>query len=398
MIDRERMTAFVLALMRTDSLSKDEAAVAQIICEALRETGAEVRLDDAGRAVGGNAGNVIARLPSTDPSAAPLMLCAHMDTVTPGVGVKPARDDGRIRADGTTVLGGDDKSGVAVIVEVLRVLAEQRLPHGDIEAVFTICEETGLLGAKHLDVSSLRSREALVLDAPTPVELVVRAPAADRFEFVVHGLESHAGMAPELGISAVRVAAEAIAAMPLGRVDEITTSNVVIAEGGGPVNVVPNRCVIRGESRSHDVARLEAATSAIRRALQDAASRHAVTTNGKTVRAWIEERCEREYEAMNVPVDAPIVNLLGDAARDLGRPLRTVTIGGGSDANVFNARGISAAILGTGMREIHTVNEWLDLEDFYACAELVLRALTLRASMAEGAVQDGVSVPQRASA
>jgi tripeptide aminopeptidase len=366
--------------------------------EAVRETGADVRVDDAGRAVGGNSGNVIARLPATGSSAAPLLLCAHMDTVTPGAGVKPTREDGRIRSDGTTILGGDDKSGVAVIVEVLRVLAEQRPPHGEIEAVFTICEEAGLLGAKHIDVSSLRAREALVLDAPTPRELVVKAPAADRFEFVVHGLESHAGMAPEAGISAVRVAAEAIAAMPLGRVDEITTSNVVIAEGSGPINVVPNRCVIQGEARSHDVARLEAAMSAIRRAVQDAASRHVVTVRGKTVRAWIEERCEREYDAMNVPVDAPIVKLLSDAARDLGRPLHTVTIGGGSDANVFNARGIPAPILGTGMREIHTVNEWLDLEDFYACAELVMRAVTLRAGKGAGQLEGRVPASERASA
>jgi len=398
MIDRERMTTFVLALMRTDSHSKDEAAVAQLVCEALRAAGADVRVDDAGRAVGGNSGNVIARLPATDPSAAPLLLCAHLDTVTPGAGVKPAREDGRIRSDGTTILGGDDKSGVAVIVEVLRVLAELRPPHGEIEAVFTICEEAGLLGAKHLDVSFLHSREALVLDAPASTQLVVKAPAADRFEFVVHGLESHAGMAPEAGISAVRVAAEAIAAMPLGRIDEITTSNVVIAAGNGPINVVPNRCVIQGEARSHDVARLEAAMSAIRRALQDAASRHVVTVRGKTVRAWIEERCEREYDAMNVPVDAPIVKLLSDAARDLGRPLHTVTIGGGSDANVFNARGIPALILGTGMREIHTVNEWLDLEDFYACAELVMRAVTLRASRGAGQLEGRVPASERASA
>ena len=383
MIDRERMTAFAETLMRTDSLSRDERAVAQIVSKALGEIGAEVRADDAAQAVGGNSGNVIARLPAKESSAAPLMLCAHMDTVTPGRGIKPIRENGRIRSDGSTILGGDDKSGVAVIVEVMRVLAEQRLPHGDIEAVFTICEEAGLLGAKHLDLAALRSREALVLDAPASDELVVRAPAADRFEFIVHGLEAHAGMAPELGISAVRVAAEAIAAMPLGRIDAITTSNVVIVEGGEAVNVVPNRCVIRGEARSHDAERLQEVMGAIRRALFDAATQHAVMVGGKTVRAWIEERCEREYEAMDVPLDAPIVQLVANAARDCGRSLRTVTIGGGSDANIFNARGLPAAILGTGMREIHTVNEWLDLEDFGACADVVLRAVTLRAGVSK---------------
>jgi tripeptide aminopeptidase len=380
MIDRERMTSFVMELMRTDSLSKEEDKVAALLASTLREIGAEVRVDDAGSDIGGTTGNVIARLPGTCPSVPPLLLNSHMDTVPPGRGVKPLREDGRIRSDGTTILGGDDKSGVAVIVEVLRTLRDRALPHGDIEVAFTICEEIGLLGAKHLDLSGLRAREALVLDAASPAELVVKAPSADRFEFTVHGLATHAGMAPEQGISAVRVAAAAIAAMPLGRIDAQTTSNVIITQGGTAVNVVPDRCVIAGEVRSHDNAKLDAVTSAIRRSLQDAAAAATVTIGSTTTRAWIEERCEREYVAMDVAASEPLVTLVLAAARALNKPMRTVTIGGGSDANVFNAKGMPAVILGTGMREIHTVNEWLDLGDFYTCAELVLQALTLRAA------------------
>jgi len=379
MIDRERMTEFVLDLMRTDSLSRQEGTIAAKLASALRELGADVRIDDAGQAVGGTSGNVVALLPGTV-QAPPLLLNSHMDTVAPGNGVKPSREDGRIRTDGTTILGGDDKSGVAAIVEVLRTLKQRGLPHGDVEVAFTICEEVGLLGAKHLDISSLRSREALVLDAPNPSQHVLRAPSADRFEFIIHGLAAHAGMAPETGISAVRVAAEAILAMPLGRIDEQTTSNVVVVEGGAATNVVPDRVVIRGEARSHDDASLDRTTSAIRRAVQDAAAGASIVLNGKPVHAWVEERCEREYERMAVPEDAPIVALMKRTARELNRTIETVTIGGGSDANVFNAKGLPAVILGTGMRDIHTVGEWLDLNDFYACAELVLRAITLRAA------------------
>ncbi|MBV8170500.1 MAG: M20/M25/M40 family metallo-hydrolase [Candidatus Eremiobacteraeota bacterium] len=354
--------------------------MADLAAQALRDAGAQVRFDDAGTAVGGAVGNIVALLPGTKPGVAPLLLNAHMDTVPPANGVKPQREDGKIRSDGTTILGGDDKSGVAVVVEVVRTLKERAVAHGDIEIAFTICEEIGLLGAKALDIASLRSREALVLDAPSPAELVVKAPSADRFEFVVHGVAAHAGMAPENGISAVRVAAEAIAAMPLGRVDAQTTSNVIVAYGGDAVNVVPDRCVVRGEVRSHDAAALDATTAAIRRSLQDASARASISLNGSPARAWIEERCEREYTAMDVPLDAPIVELMLGAARDLDLPLKAVTIGGGSDANVFNARGVPAVILGTGMREIHTVHEWLDLSDFYTCADLVLRALTRRAA------------------
>lgn len=375
MIDRERMTGFFLELVKIDSHSREERDVAERLLRELASLDVPARIDEAAAAVGGNSGNVVGRLPGNAPGAPPLLLSAHMDTVPPGKGVKPVREDGRIRSDGTTVLGGDDKSGLAVIIEVLRALRERQVPHGDVEIAFTICEEAGLLGAKHLDLAAFAARQAIVLDSPYSTTLFTRAPAADRFEFVVHGLEAHAGVAPESGISAVRVAAEAIAAAPLGRVDEQTTANLVIVEGGGPTNVVPNRCVVRGESRSLDEARLDEQTAAIRRCFQTAAARATATVDGKLNRAWIEERCERDYHSMHVPDDAAVTQLVLRTARALGRDLRTASIGGGSDCNVLVRRGIPAVNLGTGMRNIHTVNEWLDLDDFYACGELALQCV-----------------------
>jgi tripeptide aminopeptidase len=379
MINRERMTDVVLDLVRIDSHSKEEKDVAAYLIRALGEIGCEVRVDDAGEKVGGNTGNVIARLPSTAPGAAPLLLSAHMDTVPPGKGVKPVRETDRIRTDGTTILGGDDKSGLAIILEVLRVAKEREIAHGELEIAFTICEEIGLLGAKHLDAGALNARRGFVLDSNDASLLFTRAPSADHFEFTIHGLESHAGVAPELGISAVRVAAEAIASMPLGRIDPQTTSNVVIVEGGGATNVVPNRCVVRGESRSLDDGRLDETTAAIRRSFQDAAARHTAMVDGKLRRAWVEEKSERDYESMAVPDDAPIVQLLLRAATAAGTSLQTASIGGGCDANVFNRRGIQSVNFGTGMRDIHTVNEWLDLRDFYTSADVVLECIKLTA-------------------
>ena len=194
MIDPERMTETVLQLVRIDSHSKEEKDVATYVARALREAGCEVRVDDAGTKVGGNTGNVIGRLAGTKPDAPPLLLSAHMDTVTPGKGVRPVRKDGRILTDGTTILGGDDKSGVAIILEVIRSLRGATFPHGDIDVVFSICEEIGLLGAKHFDVSSIRSQRAIVLDSTDASSLFTRAPSSDHFEFVVHGLEAHAGI------------------------------------------------------------------------------------------------------------------------------------------------------------------------------------------------------------
>jgi tripeptide aminopeptidase len=382
MINRERMTDAVLDLVRIDSHSKEEKDVAVYLVRALSDAGCEVRVDDAGAKVGGNTGNVIARLPANTADAAPLLLSAHMDTVAPGRGVKPVRETERIRTDGTTILGADDKSGLAVILEAVRAVGEHSLPHGELEIAFTICEEIGLLGAKHLDMTSFKARRGFVLDSTHASLLFTRAPSSDRFEFTVHGLEAHAGMAPESGISAVRIAAEAIAAMPLGRIDPQTTSNVIIVEGGAATNVVPNRCVVRGEARSLTDERLDEVTASIRKCFQDAAARAAIESGGKRVRAWVEETCEREYESMAVADDAPIVRLLVRAAEASGKAVKTASIGGGSDANVFNRRGVQTVNFGTGMREIHTVNEWLDLNDFYTCADVVLECIKLNAGLA----------------
>ncbi len=267
-----------------------------------------------------------------------------------------------------------------MILEVLRTLHERSVPHGTIEVAFTVCEEIGLLGAKNLDFSALTAKDAIVLDSSNASELVTQAPSADRFTFTVHGLEAHAGMCPENGISAVRVAATAIAAIPLGRVDALTTSNVVIVDGSTAVNVVPNRCVVRGEVRSLDDSRLDQVMRTIRGAFDDAAASATITLNGQRKRAWIEERCEREYHSMRIPSDAPIVRLVVESARSAGTTVETITIGGGSDANVYNRHGITSVNLGTGMRDIHTVNEWIDLEDFYRCAEIVLACVKERAA------------------
>ena len=379
-MQRERMIEEFLALVRIDSQSRSERLVADRLVPALRELGCDVRIDDAGAAVGADVGNVIARMPATAPDAPPVLLSAHMDTVPPGNGVKPVRMPDRIKTDGTTVLGGDDKSGIAVIMEVLRTLKEREIRHGEIDIVFSICEEIGLLGAKHLDAKAFRSKQAVVLDSPHATLCVTQAPSADRFEFTVHGLAAHAGVAPETGISAVRVAAQAIAAMPLGRIDAQTTSNVVIARGGEATNVVPDVCVIRGEARSLDDASLDRTTASIRRCFQEAAANATATAAGALHRAWVEERCEREYESMNVPASAPVVRALMAAAKAAGAELSTASIGGGSDANVFNRRGIEAANLGTGMRAIHTLDEWLDLEDFFRCADVVFEFVRSQAA------------------
>jgi len=379
-INRDRLKNFLIELIKIDSLSRHELDVAVRLQRELEELGAEVTIDNAGEMVGGNVGNLIAKFPSTAPASQPLLLSAHMDTVVPGEGIVPILDGDVLRSDGTTVLGGDDKSGVAIICEVLRVIKENAIPCSAIDVVFTICEEAGLIGAKCLDVKALRASTGLVLDSDSVGFLFTRAPAANRMEFRVHGLEAHAGVCPEKGINAIKVAADGIAQMKLGRIDDETTANIGLVEGGMAVNIVPNRVILKGEARSHDPDKLMRQTEHMQHCLEAAAAKYMLELDGKRYQARIESKVERDYDRMAVPESAPIVQLVHSAARNLNLEVKTGATGGGCDANVLNQKGLVVANLGTGMREIHTVNEWLDLKDLYLSAQIVLEIVKLNAS------------------
>ena len=369
-----------LDLVRIASVSKREGNVAKRLTAILEGMGARVQVDDAGDRVGSDTGNLVARFPGTAPDVAPFLLCGHMDTVPPADTVRPVVDGDIIRTDGTSVLGGDDKAGIVAILEAVRLLRERRIAHGPIDVLFTICEELGLLGAKQFDVGRLRARTGLVLDCDGVHELITRAPAANRLQFSVHGLEAHAGLAPEEGISAVQVAAEAIAAMRLGRVDATTTANVGRIEGGLASNIIPNHVVLRGETRSLTLEGLERQTRHMLECVERAASRYSVVVAGRTHTARVEARVVRDYEPLAVADDTRIVRLVRGAAERLSKPFRTRATGAASDANVFAARGVEVANLGCGMRQIHTVNEWVDVNDIVATTELLVETVRLHAA------------------
>lgn len=379
MIDRDRLKTLLIELLKIDSLSRKERAIAMRLKQELEQLGGSVWIDDAGEQVGGSVGNLIAHFRGTVPDADPILLSAHMDTVVPGEGVVPLFEGNILRSDGRTVLGGDDKTGIAIICEVLRVVREKNLPCSDIDVVFTICEEVGLIGAKCLDVSRLRARKGLVLDSDAVGLLFTKAPAANRMEFHIRGLEAHAGVCPEKGISAIRVAAEGIAKMRLGRIDAGTTANIGLIEGGMAVNIIPNSVRLKGEARSHNEQTLERQTRHMLQCLEEAASSHALEIDGKCVHATVEATIERDYDRMEISDNSPIVRLVLAAGRNLGVEVKTLATGGGCDANVLNKKGLEVANLSTGMREIHTVKEWLDLNDLYLSAQMVLEIVRLNA-------------------
>jgi len=375
MIDSRRMTEHFLKLVRIDSLSKKERAVALELQKELEALGARVAFDQAGEAVGGEVGNLIARLPGTDPARPPMLLSAHMDTVVPGEGIKPVVEGDRIRSDGTTILGGDDKSGIAIIMEVLRTLKDKKIPHGEIEVVFTICEEFGLVGAKNLDISKLKAKQGLVLDCDNVGFLFTQSPSSDRLEFKVHGLEAHAGVCPEQGISAIQIASEAISRMKLGRIDFETTANIGIIQGGSATNIVPNYVYVKAESRSHSEEKLAAQTAHMRECFQKAAEKYSVEVKGQKITGRVEEKIWRDYDRMHVAESSPIVQSVLQAAKKLSFRVETKATGGGCDANVFNQKGITVANLGTGMHNIHTVKEWLSIAEATQAAEIVLETV-----------------------
>ena len=380
MINQERLKNFLIELIKIDSLSRKEYNVAMRLKSEMEALGATVSIDDAGEKVGGNVGNLVAHFSGNTQRAQALLLSAHMDTVVPGEGIVPILDGDILRTNGRTVLGGDDKSGVAIICEVMRVMKENRLPCSDIDVVFTICEEAGLIGAKCLDVGKLRARTGLVLDSDSVGFLFTKAPAANRMEFHVHGLEAHAGVCPEKGINAIKVAAEGIAQMHLGRIDDETTANIGVVEGGMAVNIVPNHVILRGEARSHSEEKLNRQTEHMKHCLEEAAARHVLELDGKRHSAKVEAKIERDYDRMDVPESAPIVKLVHAAAKSLKLEVKTHATGGGCDANVLNQKGLVVANLSTGMRDIHTVNEWLDLRDLNRSAQMVLEIVKLNAT------------------
>jgi len=379
-INAARVKDEFLDLVSIASLSRREGAIARRLEGILEDMGASVEVDDAGERVGGETGNLLARFAGNIPGALPFLLSAHMDTVGPAATIHPVVEGDIVRTDHTSVLGGDDKAGIVAILEAIRVLRERAIRHGDIELVLTICEESGLRGAKNFDTGRLRSRRGLVLDVDGVCELITRAPAANHLTVTVHGLAAHAGICPEQGVSAIQIAAEAIAGMKLGRLDEETTANIGVIQGGLAANIVPDCVVVRGETRSLATEKLEAQTAHMRERFEAAAAGRQVRVGGRLHQARVEVEARRQYDALDIRDDASIVRLVRSAAGALGRSCRTRATGGGSDANVWASRGLEIANLGCGMREIHTVNEWVDLKDVVVTAELVLAAVRLSAA------------------
>jgi len=357
-INQDRLLDTFLDLVKIDSPFGEEGEVARYAAGRLRGLGFEVHTDKMN--------NVFGYLPGT---GSPILLNAHMDGVDPCRGIKPqVGADGIIRSDGTTILGADDRSGVAAILEAAHVVTSEKLPHLPIEIVLTVREERGLYGAKGMDYARIRAKRGLAVDGGGPVStFVIAAPSQNSIVATIHGKAAHAGAAPEEGINAIRVMAEAIAQMPLGRIDEETTSNVGTIQGGMASNIVPDRVEIEGEVRSHNEKKLRRYTQQIVDELETAAAQ---------ARAQADVKISRSYTAFKLRNSDSLVKRMAEAAKAVELEPDFVAAGGGSDANIFNAHGIRTLIVSTGMMNVHTTEEYIALADIVKCTELLVAALT----------------------
>ncbi|MDX9714031.1 MAG: M20/M25/M40 family metallo-hydrolase [Dissulfurispiraceae bacterium] len=361
-VNRKRITDLFVQLAKINSPSFKERGLGEFVSGILRSEGCDVRFQEYGESF-----NLIAYKKGAESSRQPIMLSAHLDTIEPTDGIIIDVNENAVRSAGPTVLGADDKSAVAQIIEALRMLNEHEVKHGDIEIVLTSAEETGLIGAKNLDYSMIKSRHALVLDSGGRVgRAVVSAPTHYTYKMVVKGRSAHAGIEPEKGINAITAAAKVITALPDGRIDSETTANIGIISGGTATNVVPKEVFIRAEMRSRNAGTLESLKNEIFESARSAAS---------VCGAEIEITGQEEYAAFNISSDDQFLKYIESVFRSCGIEPELSSTGGGSDANIFNKNSITAINISNGMQSVHSTDEFILIEDLCRGAEIVFCAV-----------------------
>jgi tripeptide aminopeptidase len=343
----------------------DERPVADAVARYLRDLGLTVDEDGAGATVGSNMGNLYCRVePSGNGAGTPIFLCAHLDTVPPEGPLEPVIEDGVVRNAGGTILGADNKSAVAAMLEgTRRVLAENR-PHAGIELLFTPKEEVGLLGAAAFDHSRLLARAGYVYDQAAPIgDVILGAPYSHALEVRFHGRAAHSGMYPEEGRSAIAAAARAISDLRLGRIDDETTANVGLIEGGSAGNIIPEWCSLSAEARSHDERKLGDLVQEMVDAFAFAAGLEDCE---------VETKVSKSYKGYRFKPDDLVVRIAHAALERSGYTPSYGLSGGAADANVFNERGLACLNLANGMQDIHTPDERITVDDLEGMVEVTL--------------------------
>ena len=357
------MAGLFVELARVPSPPGEERAVADRVIDYLRGLAVPVDEDDAGARIDSTIGNLYARV-EPNGGGTPLFFCAHLDTVPPEGPLEPVIDDGVVRNGGGTILGADNKSAVAAMLEATRRVVAENRPHGGIELLFTPKEEVGLRGAAAFDHERLSARVGYVYDHAGPVgEVILGAPFQCKLDVAFHGRAAHSGMYPEEGRSAIAAAARAIADLRLGRLDHETTANVGTIRGGSARNIVPERCFFEAEARCHDERKL---AELVEEMLET------ITFAGQLAECDVETQVDPSARGYRFKRDDEPVRLAAAAFDLVGVKPSYGLSGGGADANVFNERGLQCLNLANGMTDIHTPDERIAIADLERMVDVTL--------------------------
>ncbi len=356
-----RLQELFMRFVQRNGVSLAERAIADEVHALLSAAGMRVREDHAGRRLNGNTGNLICLPSDYDPHAPAIVLSAHLDTVQPTAGLRPQIGATRICSAGDTILGADNRLGVTVLVYLLLTLAQERFAHKNFLIVFTVAEEIGMLGANCLELAEYSIRSGFVFDCSRRPGVYIRECAgAATFQAKFLGKAAHAGIAPEHGVNAIALASKALARIPTGRIDADTTANFGKIFGGGPTNVVPDLVTLDGEVRSFHPQRLQQHLALIERN-----SAEAVAPHGR-----FEFTSQNDFAPYVLAPDSPAVVALEKALRAVGLKPEPIRYMGGSDANVWNAKGIPTVNIGIGAQRPHTFEEFVLIEDLVKSAEI----------------------------
>lgn len=367
-INQERLVSEFLHLTEIDAHSFEEREKADYLKKRLIELGFSVEEDDAGNFYGGNAGNLYACKEGKIPGE-PILFSAHMDTVAPGKGIKAVvNKDGKITSDGTTILGADDNAGLASIIEAIRAIEEKELLHRDIELLFTIGEEAYIRGSEVFDYAKLKATQGYVLDLSGNVgAAATQAPTLLSFTAQIQGKAAHAGFAPDEGINAIQIAAKIIAKLQQGRIDEETTLNVGCIEGGSNTNIVSEKCFFKGEVRSLSHANALAQIDLLKCLIKEETEKKQATFHLDTSIGCM---------AYKIEESADVIKRFDKVCHKLKLNRKLKTTLGGSDNNNLVRHGIKGIVLACGMEQVHSCQEYIDIEELSKSAQVVLELMT----------------------
>lgn len=365
MINEKRLLDFFEKILKINSPSKNEGEIVKYLRDYLTNLGFETWEDNTGELTGGTGNNLYGKLKG-NPNLKSICFNSHIDTVLPNENLQIIKENGIIKSDSTTILGADDKAGVAASIEAINSIIDNNIDHGDIYVLFTVQEEIGTFGAQNAQIDKINADYAFSFDTGKPVlSLVVSAPSHWKMNYKIHGKSAHAAYAKG-SINSISVAAKAIARFEVGQIDENSCCNVGIIKGGERFNVVPDYCEVVAEARSSDKDKALKLQEKITKAFEEECEKAG---------AKLEKEIHCEYDAFAISTDEPEFKLAYKTAKEFVKEPVIEHSLGGFDASIFNAKGMKTIVCGTGYENIHTNTEYISIEDLKTCAEFAYKLI-----------------------